>query len=50
VIEGDAAGATDVNYAGVALKTKLNPIRHYVFGDQTMALKSKSHGSIMIAF
>jgi hypothetical protein len=30
--DGSGAGAMDVGYLGVSLKTKFNPIRHYVFG------------------
>jgi hypothetical protein len=32
VTESGGAAATDTNYVGVTLKTKLNPIRHYVYG------------------
>ena len=30
--DSSSAAATDVGYLGVALKTRFNPIRHYVFG------------------
>ena len=32
VIDDDSAAATDVNYLAVGLKSRFNPIRHYVFG------------------
>lgn len=33
VIDGSgSSAATDVGYLGVAMKTRFNPIRHYVFG------------------
>jgi hypothetical protein len=30
--ENSGASATDVGYLGVTLKTRFNPIRHYIFG------------------
>lgn len=32
VISDGPTAATDVDYEGVTLKTRFNPIRHYVFG------------------
>jgi hypothetical protein len=32
VVSSGMAAATDVDYLGVTLKTRLDPIRHYVFG------------------
>jgi hypothetical protein len=31
VVNSGTAAATDVNYLGVTLKTRFDPIRHYVF-------------------